>query len=229
MTDRATVAIACPRATERNAICEWLRQTGYEPIILTDLARLEEQFQAAPIEALVADLVLAPREADIRDLVRRLGANRPLIAIGEGGHLRMSLRNDLSLLARPFTREGVIIAVGLALAEGRPARRYPRKPVEPIPATANGLTATIREASIGGVGIELSGARGNVLPPFFRLRVPEFGVHCIVKRAWLTASDVVRCGGTVEGDLPDAARTWAEFAREAPAPVTLVARHWAVQ
>jgi hypothetical protein len=229
MTERAMVAIACPRASERNTIVEWLRQTGYEPIILSDVTRLEDHFQAAPIEALIADLVLAPREADVRDLVRRLGVNRPLIAIGEVGHLPMSLRSDLSLLPRPFSREAVIISVGLALAEGRPARRYPRKPVEPIPATANGLTATIREASVGGVGLELSGARSNVLPPFFRLRVPEFGVHCIVKRAWMTNSEVVRCGGTIEGDLPDAARTWAEFAREAPAPVTFVARHWAIQ
>ena len=103
------------------------------------------------------------------------------------------------------------------------------RPRVPLAHTTNGLTATIREASVGGVGIELAGSRSNVLPPFFRLRVPEFGVHCIVKRAWMTASDVVRCGGTVEGDLPDAARTWADFAREAPAPVTLVARHWAIQ
>jgi len=100
----------------------------------------------------------------VRDLVRRLGANRPLVALGESGHLPASLRSDLNVLARPMTRESVIIAVGLALAEGRPARRYPRKPVEPIPATANGITVTIREASVGGVGLEMPGARTNVLP-----------------------------------------------------------------
>jgi hypothetical protein len=228
-TMRATIALACPRPSERSLIAEWLRQTGYDLAMLPDVARIEEHLQGAPIEALIADLTLVPREADVRDLVRRLGANRPLVALGESGYLSASLRSDLSLLARPLTREAVVIAVGLALAEGRPARRYPRKPVEPIPATANGLTVTIREASVGGVGLELAGGRTSVLPPFFRLRVPEFGVHCVVKRAWMTSSDVVRCGGTIEGDLPDAARTWAEFAREAPAPVSYGARRWAIQ
>ena len=111
------------------------------------------------------------------------------------------------------------------------ASRYPRKPVEPIRATANGMAVTIREASPGGVGLELAGGRTSVLPPFFRLRVPEFGVHCIVKRAWMSAGtqDVVRCGGTVEGDLPDAAQAWADFAKDAPGPVTQVARRWAIQ
>jgi len=229
MNDRATIAVACPKSNERSQISEWLRQTGYDLVELPDVGRLEEHLQGAPIEALLADLVLVPRENDVRDLVRRLGANRPLVALGESGHLPASLRSDLNVLARPMTRESVIIAVGLALAEGRPARRYPRKPVEPIPATANGVTVTIREASVGGVGLEMAGPRTNVLPPFFRLRVPEFGVHCVVKRAWLNTSDVVRCGGTIEGDLPDAARSWAEFAREAPAPVTFVARRWSIQ
>ena len=226
MSDRATVAIACLRSAERSQIADWLRDSGYDLVMMPDVARLDEHFQGAPVEALVADLALAPREADVRDLVRRLGVNRPLIALGEAGHLPVSLRSDLSMLSRPLTRESVIIAVGLALAEGRPARRYRRKPVEPIPATANGLTVTIRETSVGGVGLELAGGRTNVLPPFFRLRVPEFGVHCVVKRAWMTTSDVVRCGGTVEGDLPDAARTWADFAREAPAPVSYTTRRW---
>jgi hypothetical protein len=226
MSDRATVAIACLRSSERSQIADWLRDSGYDLVMMPDVARLEEHFQGAPVEALIADLALAPREADVRDLVRRLGVNRPLIALGEAGHLPVSLRSDLSMLSRPLTREGVIIAVGLALAEGRPSRRYRRKPVEPIPATANGLTVTIRETSVGGVGLEVSGARSTVLPPFFRLRVPEFGVHCVVKRAWMTNADVVRCGGTVEGDLPDAARTWADFAREAPAPVAYASRRW---
>jgi hypothetical protein len=90
----------------------------------------------------------------------------------------------------------------------------------------------IREASPGGVGLEMVGPRPNPLPPYFRLRIPEFGVHVVVKRAWIAPSaavENVRCGGTVEGDLPDAARSWAEFAREAPGPVTHVARRWAIQ
>jgi len=229
MSDRVTVALACPRSSERTTITEWLSQSGYEPVAYPDTVRLETHLRLAPVEALIADLSLAPREDDVRDLVRRLGSNRPLVALGEANHLPVSLRGDVSVLTRPLSRESVLITVGLALAEGRPARRHPRKSVQPIRASANGLTVTIREASISGVGLEFSGGRANALPPFFRLRVPEFGVHCVVKRAWTSAGaqDLVRCGGTVEGDLPDAARAWAEFTKDAPAPVAFVARRWA--
>ena len=57
-----------------------------------------------------------------------------------------------------------------------------------------------------------------MLPPTFRLRVPDAGVHVQVKRAWMTAvsATVMRCGGAVEGDLPDARQPWAVFARETP-------------
>lgn len=232
MSERAAVAVLCPSITERASIIDWLSQSGYQPVALPDLLSLDQHLHGHPIEALVMDQTVSVREDTIRELVRRLGSNRPLIVIGDTERLPVTLRNDISVIPRPLDRETVVITVGLALAEGRPVRRYPRKAVEPIRATAHGMSVVIREASTGGVGLDMVGPRPNPLPPYFRLRVPEFGVHVIVKRAWLGQSksaDIVRCGGTVEGDLPDAARSWAEFAREAPAPVTTVGRRWAVR
>ena len=146
--------------------------------------------------------------------------------LGDASRLPRAVRGDLSVINRPLTREGLLLSVGLALAEGRPARRFPRRDVEPIPAVAHGIAVTVREASVGGVGLEVAGPRQAVLPPYFELRVPAFGVHVVVKRAWLVpvGPALVRCGGTVEGDLPDATRPWAEFAREAPAPSALPSR-----
>jgi hypothetical protein len=231
MSERASVAVACPTSSERASVIEWLSNAGYLPVALPDLLSLDRVLQGQPVEALVADLGAAPREDHVRDLMRRLGANRPLVVLGDASRLSSALRGDLSVIARPLTREALVIGVGLALAECRPVRRYPRKAVEPIRATAHGMSVIVREASVGGVGLDLVGQRPNPLPPYFKLRIPEFGVHVIVKRAWVASSgsaEAVRCGGTVEGDLPDAARPWTDFAREAPPPVTFVARRWAI-
>jgi hypothetical protein len=230
MRERASIALACPEAGERTAVEKWLSQSGYDPVALPDLSRLDDNLQAAPIEALIADVALVPRQDDLRGLVRRLGNNRPLVVVGDASRLPRAMLGELSVIARPLTRESVLLSVGLALAEGRPARRFPRRPVEPIPALAHGVAVTVREASVGGVGIELAAPRQSVLPPFFSLRIPSFGVHVLVKRAWMAAdsSEVMRCGGTVEGDLPGATRSWSEFAAEAPVPVSSVTRRWEV-
>ena len=149
--------------------------------------------------------------------------------LGDVSRLPSAVRGELSVINRPITREGLLLSVGLALAEGRPARRFPRRDVEPIAAVAHGIAVTVREASVGGVGLEVAGPKA-VLPPYFEFRVPAFGVHVVVKRAWLVpvGPALVRCGGTIEGDLPDATRPWSEFAREAPAPMSSVTRRMAI-
>ncbi|MDH4065035.1 MAG: hypothetical protein OEW19_11595, partial [Acidobacteriota bacterium] len=184
-------------------------------------ARLEDMLRAKRIQALIVDVSLVPRDADVSGLVRRLGNNRPLVLLGDTSGLPGSRLDELSVVPRPITRESLLLSVGLALAEGRPARRYARKPIEPLAASAHGIAVTVREASTGGVGIELPTARSNALPSVFSLRIPDFGVHVAVRRAWLApvSPETLRCGGTVEGDFPDAARPWSEFAREAPTPI----------
>ena len=230
MSDRSSIAFACPQSTERASVSEWLSVSGYHPVVLPDLSQLDDDLQTNPIEALIADMGLLPREDDVRNLVRRLGNNRPLMVLGDASRLSATTRSDLSVIPRPLNRDSLLLSVGLALAEGRPARRFARRHVEPIPATAQGIAVTIREASVGGVGLEVSGSRQAVLPPFFNLRIPEFGVHVLVKRAWMVPVSPVlmRCGGTVEGDLNGSTRPWADFAREAPAPVASVKRRMAI-
>lgn len=205
---------------------EWLAESGYDPVASSDLSRLEEDMRAKPIQALIADMTLVPREADVAGLIRRLGSNRPLVVLGDPNRFPGSRLGEVSVIARPFTRESLLLSVALALAEGRPARRFARRHIEPIRASAHGVSVTVREASTGGVGLELAGTRPSALPPYFSLRIPDFGVHVVVKRAWMApaGSDVTRCGGTVEGDLPDAGQSWSEFARDAPAPMVSLAR-----
>lgn len=226
MSDRPSIAIACAQAAERESLSDWLSRSGYHPITVSDVSRLDEEVHANAVEALIIDMGLLPRDEDVRNLARRLGNNRPLILLGDPSRLSALTRGDVSVIARPLKQEELLLSVGLALAEGRPVRRYARRPVEPIQATAQGMSVTIREASPGGVGIEVSGPRQAVLPPYFNLRIPDFGVHVLVKRAWIVPvrADLLRCGGSVEGDLNGSTRPWAEFAREAPAPIAPMKR-----
>lgn len=231
MPERASIALACPVHAERSTLVGWLSESGYAPVAIPDLRSLDDDLQANAFEALIADLALVPREDNLWDLVRCLGSNRPLMVLGDASRLPKAMLSDLSVVERPLEREALLLTVGLALAEGRPARKFPRRYVEPIPALAHGVAVTVREASVGGVGIELTGSRTSVLPPFFNLRIPEFGVHVLVKRAWMApaGTEIMRCGGTVEGDLPGHVRPWSEFAREAPGPVSYVMRRWATE
>jgi hypothetical protein len=217
----AAIAVASRRPGELGTVVEWLSEAGYTPVPMPDLTGLGELLQSKPVEALVADVEVIGGDADIRNLIRRLGHNRPLVVMGDSNALPRTQLGELSVLARPLKRDALLLSVGLALAEGRPARRFPRRSVEPIQATAQGITVTIREASVGGVGLDVSGSRTNVLPPYFSLRIPDVGVHVVVKRAWMAplSSDRMRCGGTVEGDLPDAGQAWVQFVREAPDPL----------
>jgi hypothetical protein len=230
VTHRVSIAVACLEPAERASVSDWLSQSGYDPVAVSDLSRLDEDLHTNPVEALIAEMAMVPSEDEVRGLMRRLGSNRPLMILGDASRLPTAVRGDLSVIDRPLTRESLLLSVGLALAEGRPSRRFPRRDVEPIPAVAHGIGVTVREASVGGVGLEVAGPRQAVLPPYFELRVPAFGVHVVVKRAWLVpvGPALVRCGGTVEGDLPDATRAWSEFAREAPAPVASVKRRMAI-
>lgn len=226
MSDRPSIAIACAQAAERDALSDWLSRSGYHPIAVSDVSRLDEEVHANAAEALIIDMGLLPRDEDVKNLARRLGNNRPLILLGDASRLSALTRGDVSVIARPLKQEELLLSVGLALAEGRPVRRYTRRPVEPIQATAQGMSVTIREASPGGVGIEVSGPRQAVLPPYFNLRIPDFGVHVLVRRAWIVPvrADLLRCGGSVEGDLNGSTRPWSEFAKEAPAPIAPMKR-----
>ena len=217
MSDLASIGLACPEPAERASVVEWLRESGYQAVPVDDLSRLDETLRAHGIEALVADAALIPRE-DLPGLLRRLGVNRPLVLLGEAGRLPASMMGDLSVVARPLTREGLLLSVGLALAEGRPSRRFARRKIDALQASAHGQPVTVHEISPGGVGFELAGSRPNLLPPFFGLRIAEFGVHVLVKRAWLAPAGpgTMRCGGTIEGDMPAAKQTWADFVRERP-------------
>ncbi len=220
MTPRIRIGVACPVLSERAVFLEWLSAAGYEPVPMLDLSALGSG-DGRPCEVLVADSALVPDRA-LPFILKCLGQNRPLILVGDPGLAPDCVLRDLSWIDRPVTPDALLLSVALALAEGRPARRSPRKHVTPLSSSIDGVNAQVLDVSAEGVRLELTGQQAITLPPLFTMRVPAFGVVTTVKRVWVAqpAPRSVWCGGTVVGTSPRAVSAWRTLVDTVPSSGT---------
>jgi hypothetical protein len=212
------IGIVCPIAGERAAFQEWLTLAGYEPVSMPSVDTVARDMATRPIEALIADVALVTA-ADLPRLIRTLGPNRPLILVGHANDAIEDVPRDATWMNRPVTRDSFQLSVALALAEGRPARRSPRKLVPRLLSTVDGVASKLVDISSEGVRLEIPGSSTATLPPFFILKVPSFGVAAKVKRVWVTTPgpNHVWCGGIIERHADKAASTpWHAFVKSAP-------------
>jgi len=156
--------------------------------------------------------------AELQRLVRLLGANRPLILVGAPGDAIEEVPSDAAWVDRPVTRDTFLLSVALALAEGRPARRSPRRLVPRINSSVDGVSAQVIDVSAEGVRLEITGASPSVLAPYFTLRVPAFGVATRVKRVWVAmpTQGSMWCGGVIERPTEKTTEIWTNFLANAP-------------
>lgn len=201
---------------------EWLEAAGYEPVPMLDLGAILDGLGTRPMEALVADAALLS-EVELPHLVRALGVNRPLVLVGESDSAPPATAHDTAWLGRPVTADALCLSVALALAEGRPARRSPRRHVAALSSSIDGVSAHVVDVSAEGVRLEIGGMQSASLPPLFTMRVPAFGVVTTVKRVWVgqPSPRTVWCGGTVVRTSPRAAHTWRTLVDTAPSSATL--------
>jgi hypothetical protein len=219
MSTLERIGVACPILGERATFQDWLGAAGYEPVPMLDLDLLTRDLSTRPIEALIAD-VSQVSAIDLPRFLRILGPNRPLIVVGEPGKALEEVPRDVTWIDRPVTHDNFLLSIALALAEGRPARRSPRKRVPRLLSQVDGVTSKVMDVSTEGVRLELTGVAPSVLPPYFTLRVPAFGVATRVKRVWVAApgQGSLWCGGIIERGQP--AKTemaWTHFLDTAPA------------
>lgn len=215
------IGVACPKTGERAAFLEWLKAAGYEPVPMITVDALASDMATKPIEALIADVSLVSA-ADLPRIVKILGPNRSLILVGAGGSQLEDVPRDATWMQRPVTKETLLLSVALGLAEGRPARRSPRRLVPRLLASVDGVTSKIVDVSTEGVRLEITGASPATLPPYFILKVPSFGVATRVKRVWVAmpGQGNLWCGGIIEKPMAKAAAkatAWQQFVQSAPA------------
>ena len=223
MATPVRIGVACPSPGERAAFLEWLDAAGYEPVPMLDLDSVARAFEAGSMEALIADAALVPA-SELPRVMRTLGLNRPLVLVGEPDAEPLRVPRQTTWFSRPVTDETLLLAVALALAEGRPARRFPRKLVVPLSSTVDDVAARVMDVSVEGVQFEVVGGNGVALPPYFTVRVPAFGVVARVRRVWVAppGQSGLWCGGAIEPSLPDAAAKWQAFVDAAPTPAAMV-------
>jgi len=211
------IGVACPNPGERAAFIEWLGLAGYEPQPTISIESVVRDLPLRPIEALIADVALVTA-ADLPRIVKVLGPNRPLILVGNPKDAIEEVPRDATWIDRPVTREIFLLSVALALAEGRPARRSPRKLVPRLLSSIDGVTSKLVDVSSEGVRLEVSGATPSVLPPYFILKVPAFGVAAKVRRVWVASPTPgsVWCGGIIEKHAEKSTATWNRFVATAP-------------
>lgn len=218
MPNPVKIGVACPIPGERAAFLEWLNLAGYDPVPMISIESVSRELPFKPIEALVADVSLVSA-ADLPRVIRVLGPNRPLALVGNPEDAIEEVPRDATWIDRPVTRDTFILSIALALAEGRPARRAPRKLVPRLLAAVDGVSAKLVDVSSEGVRLEIPGATPSVLPPYFILKVPAFGVAAKVKRVWVAtpSQGSVWCGGTIERQGDKATATpWTNFVATAP-------------
>jgi DNA-binding response OmpR family regulator len=213
MGARTRVAVATRSPAERAVFCEWLNSGGYEAVPVRDLGASQRELEALNFEMLVADVELITVGALMR-VARYRATPRPVVVIGDADVEAETDagRRGASYLVRPIERAGLLFAVTLALAEGRPMRRSPRKRVSPFPVAVDGVPSRVLDLSHDGVRLELARAHRSALPPHFTLRVPDFNVAIMIQRVWVTTmaggSAQIYCGGALTHNPARSAASW---------------------
>lgn len=222
------IGLACPHPGERAALLDWCTSGQLTPVPMIDAGSIVRELDGDGFEALVIDAALAVT-GDTPFVLRNLDRNRPLIVIGDADAASLSEpgRVDVTYLKRPLARESFLLAVALALAEGRPARRSPRRLVARLQATVDTVPARVIDVSYEGIRLELPERHRSSLPPFFSVKVPMFKVNVVGKRVWVNnALDrfperVFWCGVRLERNPGRAVEAWQTLVDNAPASTTL--------
>ena len=227
MSTSPRVGVACPRPGERAAVCDWLRASSIEPIVLVDACFVNTEMGGRPLDCVVADASLLTAQFLIA--LRRGDAHRAVIALGDAGDPNEAAltRKGVTFHVRPASEVELMLAVSLAVAESRPARRSERRIVPRLASTIEGEPAVLLDVSNEGVRLEMAAARASKLSPQFVLHVPLLKMAVPVQRVWLRAGDGpgqsarLQCGASILASDERTLRAWQRLSD--PAAGRLVA------
>jgi hypothetical protein len=213
MGTRTRIAVATRSRAEQATLSAWLDSDDFEAVPVTDIGASVREIQALKFEILIigADLMTV---GSLMHVARYRATPLPVIVIGDAdaeAEIDAGQRGA-SYIVRPVERAGLVFAVTLALAEGRPMRRSLRKLVPRFPGLVDGVPSQLLDVSHEGVRLEVARRQGSLLPPHFMLRVPAFNVAVQVQRVWVStvigASTHLWCGGTLARNPPRNANSW---------------------
>lgn len=219
MSSIPRVGVACAVAGERAAFSDWLRSAGLEPVLLVDGCMVSSDVAGLRLNAVVADAALLTREFLLT--LRRVDARLPVMAVGEAGDPAEATlaRRSVSFYPRPLDQRTFMLAVSLAMAEARPARRSLRRLVPRLPSQIDGASAYLLDVSNEGLRVEIAGDAGAKLGPHFRVQVPIFNLGVNVRRVWVSeassARGRVQCGASLTSSDTRSMDAWRQMLENA--------------
>jgi hypothetical protein len=214
MSNRARVILVLPDVTECATLSEWLVADGFEPVPCLSPRAAAEEMRAHPFELLIVDSTAGHRN---RLLAASRGRNplTPAIVIGNGA--AADPHDALAMyLGRPLDRGTFVCTVSMAMMDGRPPRRSPRKIANRFEAIVNGVPSHIIDVSTEGLRLEVPRLRLSVPPPYFNVRLPLMGIAVTVQRVWARSrgqghTPIISCGALLSANRPGAEQGWRAF------------------
>jgi hypothetical protein len=212
---RPRIIVATPDPAECEAVAGWMAAEGFETVTCTTLQETAQVVGDQGFDLFIADFTFAFRYRLHDASRRRVRDNKtPTIVIGDldvADQTRAQGGPRVMYIARPVNRAALVCLVSMAMFDGRPGRRSPRKTIKPLNATVNGAPSHIVDVSFEGLRLQLPRDGRPSVPPLFRVVVPMTGLTLTVKRAWTLAAPGVRpgplqCGGSIED--PRAEKAW---------------------
>lgn len=216
MSAKARVMVATPDNGEVLEVSGWLRAEGLEPVPVRSLLAALRELQSERFEVVIADASFA-RDPQLHAAAKARNAAVQVLVLGEPAG---AAREAVSV-SRPIDQATLMCHVTMAVAEGRPVRRSPRKALTRFAALVEGSPAYLIDVSKEGLRLELPQERRRALPPQFTVRIPMLGISVTVRRVWIGSAPGVQgvawCGGSLDQAHPHQERNWRTFVETVPA------------
>jgi hypothetical protein len=218
MGAKPRILIASPELTEGALLSDWLQAEGIEPVPLGSLSEAIDEVESRPFDVLIADGAFA-FEGQLQAVARTCNPRAPLVVIGGHDSALLADQSGAFHLDRPLNHALVLCQVTMAILEGRPPRRSPRKRIPPFDAVIDGIEGLVIDVSNEGMRCEVP--RRFVPAPEFGIRVPLVGIALTVRRVWLAAPAgrdpaAAWCGVELFEPHPRAEENWRAFVSSVP-------------
>lgn len=218
MSLRPRIVVATPYPSEAAQLADWLTTEGIEPVAARSLAAAIDEVESRPFDVLISDAAYA-FEGRLHTVARTCNPRAPVIVIGGADAAVLADRCGAFHLDRPLDHALLLCHVTMAMLEGRPERRSPRKRIPRFDAIADGTQAFVIDVSNEGLRFEF--ARRFAPSPQFSIRIPLVGIALTVRRVWVGIAPAERtegawCGVELYGAHPRAEENWRTFVSSVP-------------
>lgn len=209
------VIVALPDVVECATIGEWLSANHFEPVRQGNARTAAREMHARDFDLLVTDAAFAVRDG-LLDVSRQRNPSTAAVVIGNGAEVDPRVSRHAMYLERPLDRATLLCTVMMAIMEGRPIRRSPRKIANRFEAVVNNVVSHVIDASHHGLLLEVPGRGVSGLPTHFNVRIPLVGVAVTVQRVWARpatglATPAMWCGLALSTNRPASEEGWRGF------------------